>query len=95
MRFKRLNQRQALLGLSFVCLALIQSQSAIAISTAKDYEQFRGGVDYPDCVAVQKKGGITGSVGQARFDGKEAKYLVLAINSGCRYYGVRHTIVFQ
>jgi hypothetical protein len=95
MRSKKLIHRQVLIGLSFICLSLIQAKSAISVPTATEYEQFRGGVYFPDCddyfdipkfIAVQREGGLTGLIRQVRFDGEEAKSLVLAVNSGCTYY---------
>lgn len=104
MNLNKLNHRQFLLGISVIGLSLIQSQPAISVPTAKDYEQFRGGVNYPDCdfyfdipkfIAVQKEGGLTGLIGQARFDGGEAKSLVLAVNSGCTYYRTKSEIIHK
>ncbi|AFY59671.1 hypothetical protein [Synechococcus sp. PCC 6312] len=95
MSFKKLQHHHIFLGFSFICLALIYAEPAISVPTVKDYEQFRGGVNYPDCdryfnipryIAVQKTGGLTGGIGRAIFDGEEAKYLVLEIDSGCTYY---------
>jgi len=95
MSLKELNHRQVLFCLSLICLLLIQAKSAISAPTEKEYEQFRGGVDYPDCdyyfdipkfISVQREGGLTGLIRQVRFDGEEAKSLVLAVNSGCTYY---------
>lgn len=95
MSLKKLNYKQVLIGLFLICLFLIQSKSVISVPVDKEYQQFRGGVYYPDCddyfdiakfIAVQREGGLTGLIRQVRFDGEEAKSLVLAVNSGCTYY---------
>jgi hypothetical protein len=77
--------------------------------TAKDYEQFLGGVSYPFCdkdfdiprfVDLQRKGSLTGAIRRAIFDGEEAKALVFGIGAGgnCSYFrtssGVIHKISF-
>jgi hypothetical protein len=107
MDLKKLSHRQVILGLSVICLSFVQTKSAISLPTAKEYEQFRGGVDFPDCdhyfdipkfIAVQREGGLTGKIGHARFDGEEAKSFTLAVNSGCEYYrtksGILHKVGF-
>lgn len=89
---------------AFICLSLIQVKSVISAPIMKEYEQFRGGVSFPDCddyfdipkfIAVQREGGLTGLIGQARFDGEEAKSLVLAVNSGCTYYRTKSGIIHK
>jgi hypothetical protein len=80
-----------------------------ATPTAKDYEQFRGGVYFPFCdtdfdiprfVDLQRKGSLTGLIRPAIFDGEEANALVFAIGAGsnCSYFrtssGVIHKISF-
>ena len=68
-----------------------------ATPTAKDYEQFRGGVSVPECdhdfdiprfVDLQREGGFAGAINRAIFDGEEAKELVLGVGAGgsCSFF---------
>jgi hypothetical protein len=104
MNLKKLNRLKIAFGISVICLSFIQTKSAISLPTAKENEQFRGGVDCPDCdhyfdipkfIAVQREGGLTGKIGQARFDDEEAKSLTLAVNSGCEYYRAKSEILHK
>lgn len=94
---KNINRRQVLFCLSLVCLSLTQAKPAISAPTLEEYEQFRGGVYVPECdpdfdipkfLEIQKKGGLTGAIGWASFDGEEAKSLLLAVggSGSCTYY---------
>ena len=89
--------RQFLVCLSLICLSFIPAKSVISAPTAKDYEQFRGGVSVPECdrdfdvptfVDLQRKGSLTGAIGRAIFDGEEANTLTLGVGAGgsCKYF---------
>ncbi|MFM7888438.1 MAG: hypothetical protein ACKPCM_17485, partial [Pseudanabaena sp.] len=97
MRLKEINHKQILLWLCLMCISFMQAKSVISAPTSEEYEQFRGGVYVPECdpdfdipkfIEIQRKGGLTGGIGQARFDGEEAKTLLLAVGGGgnCTYY---------
>jgi hypothetical protein len=62
-----------------------------ATPTAKDYEQFRGGVSVPDCdfyfdvpkfVELQRAGSLEGAIGRAIFDGERSNTLTLGVGAG-------------